>query len=98
MRTAAAKARTAAGLVPNLELMSSQPLPEPDPYITTDGPILSERFKDPEGTWLEGYVAAGGYEAAKKAVADQIKDDAKKVHSFHFFDINSRIVPINSRI
>jgi len=53
---------------------SAQPLPEPDPYITTDGPILSERFKDPEGTWLEGYVAAGGYEAAKKALGMSRED------------------------
>ena len=47
---------------------SSDPLPEPDPYITTDGPILSTRFKDPEGTWLDDYIADGGYKAAKKAL------------------------------
>jgi NADH-quinone oxidoreductase subunit F len=47
---------------------SARALPEPEPYITTDGPILSSRFKDPEGTWLEAYIADGGYEAAKKAL------------------------------
>ena len=25
---------------------------EPDPYISTDGPVLSTRFKDPERTWF----------------------------------------------
>jgi NADH-quinone oxidoreductase subunit F len=40
---------------------------EPEPYITTDGPILSTRFKDPEGTWFDAYVKDRGYEAAKKA-------------------------------
>ena len=42
---------------------------EPDPYISTDGPVLSTRFKDPEGTWFEDYVAADGYLAAKKALS-----------------------------
>jgi NADH-quinone oxidoreductase subunit F len=42
---------------------------EPTPYITTDGPILSTRFKDPEGTWFDAYVKDGGYQAAKKALA-----------------------------
>jgi NADH-quinone oxidoreductase subunit F len=43
--------------------------PEPEPYIATDGPILSTRFKDPEGTWFESYVKDGGYKAAKKALS-----------------------------
>ncbi len=42
--------------------------PEPDPFICSDGPVLSRRFKDPEGTWLEAYVADGGYLAARKAL------------------------------
>ena len=41
---------------------------EPDPFICSDGPVLSRRFKDPEGTWLEAYVADGGYLAARKAL------------------------------
>ena len=42
--------------------------PEPEPFISTDGPVLSARFKDPDGTWLDEYVAPGGYLAAKKAL------------------------------
>ena len=42
--------------------------PEPDPFICADGPVLSTRFKDPEGTWLEAYVSDGGYTAARKAL------------------------------
>jgi NADH-quinone oxidoreductase subunit F len=47
----------------------SAPLPEPDPYISTDGPVLSTRFKNPEGTWLAEYVADGGYQAAGKVLS-----------------------------
>ena len=42
--------------------------PEPDPFICSDGPVFSTRFKDPEGTWLESYIADGGYAAARKAL------------------------------
>ncbi|HEY7698110.1 MAG TPA: NADH-quinone oxidoreductase subunit NuoF, partial [Vicinamibacteria bacterium] len=42
---------------------------EPEPYIATDGPILSTRFKNPEGTWFEAYVKDGGYAAARKALS-----------------------------
>ena len=42
--------------------------PEPEPYICADGPVLSTRFKDPEGTWLEDYVADDGYVAARKVL------------------------------
>ena len=42
--------------------------PEPTPYITTDGPVLSLRLTDPDGTWMDGYVADGGYLAARKAL------------------------------
>ncbi len=41
---------------------------EPTPYISTDGPVLSLRFADPDGTWMDDYVADGGYFAAKKAL------------------------------
>jgi len=47
---------------------NSAPLPEPVPYISTDGPVLSTRFKEPDGTWFEGYVADQGYQAARKAL------------------------------
>jgi NADH-quinone oxidoreductase subunit F len=46
-----------------------RPFPEPDPYISTDGPVLSTRFKNAEGTWWEEYVGGGGYQAAKKALS-----------------------------
>ena len=42
--------------------------PEPDPFICSDGPVLSTHFKDPQGTWLEAYVADDGYLAASKAL------------------------------
>jgi len=44
-------------------------LGEPEPFLTTDGPILSTRFKDPEGTWFDAYVKDGGYASAKKALS-----------------------------
>ena len=44
-------------------------IPEPSPYLSTDGPVLSTRFKDPDGTWLDAYVAGGGYTAARKALS-----------------------------
>jgi NADH-quinone oxidoreductase subunit F len=43
-------------------------LPEPAPFLSTDGPVLSTRFGDPQGTWLERYVAGGGYVAARKVL------------------------------
>jgi NADH-quinone oxidoreductase subunit F len=42
---------------------------EPEPYIAADGPILSTRFKDPEGIWFDAYVKDGGYTAARKALS-----------------------------
>ena len=42
--------------------------PEPDPYICSDGPVLSTRFKNVAGTWFETYVADNGYLAARKAL------------------------------
>jgi len=47
---------------------SPESTPEPDPFISSDGPVLSTRFQDPDGTWFEAYVANGGYVAAKKAL------------------------------
>jgi NADH-quinone oxidoreductase subunit F len=41
---------------------------EPEPYISTGGPVLSTRFVNPEGTWWDAYVAGGGYLAARKAL------------------------------
>jgi NADH-quinone oxidoreductase subunit F len=54
---------------------------EPDPYITTDGPVVSPRFKNADGTWWDAYAADGGYQAAKKALAAtpaEIVDEVSK--------------------
>ena len=53
----------------------SAPLPEPEPFISTDGPVLSTRFKDPDGTWLEDYVADDGYLAARKALTSMTPEE-----------------------
>ena len=50
------------------EPAAAESTPEPTPYISTDGPVLSLRFADPDGTWMDDYVADGGYVAAKKAL------------------------------
>ena len=50
-------------------------LPEPDPYISSDGPVLSTRFKDPDGTWLDAYVADGGYSAARNVLTSMTSQD-----------------------
>ncbi|MAB90108.1 MAG: NADH-quinone oxidoreductase subunit F [Planctomycetes bacterium] len=47
---------------------SPESAPDPAPYITTDGPVLSKHFGDPDGVWFDGYVADSGYEGAKKAL------------------------------
>ncbi|MBI1876467.1 MAG: NADH-quinone oxidoreductase subunit NuoF, partial [Acidobacteria bacterium] len=39
-----------------------------EPFVSTDGPVLSTRFRDTAGTWLDSYVADGGYRAAGKAL------------------------------
>jgi NADH-quinone oxidoreductase subunit F len=56
--------------------------PEPEPFICSDGPVLSTRFKNPDGTWLESYVAEGGYLAAKRAITsmtpEQVIDEVNK--------------------
>ena len=46
----------------------SASLPEPEPYISVDGPVLSSRFKNRDGTWFEDYVADYGYLAARKVL------------------------------
>ena len=56
--------------------------PEPEPFICSDGPVLSTRFKDSGGTWLEDYLACGGYLAARKALTsmtpEQVIDEVSK--------------------
>jgi NADH-quinone oxidoreductase subunit F len=56
--------------------------PEPDPYICSDGPVLSTRFKNTEGAWFQDYVIHGGYVAARKALTtmtpEQVIDEVSK--------------------
>ena len=42
---------------------------EPALHVSTDGPVLSKRFKNSGGTWYETYAADGGYQAAKQVLA-----------------------------
>jgi NADH-quinone oxidoreductase subunit F len=55
---------------------------QPEPiYVSTDGPVLSTRFADPDGTWWDSYVAGAGYAAARKALSmtpEQIIDEVSR--------------------
>ncbi len=42
---------------------------EPQPYISTAGPVVSTRLGNADGTWWDEYVASGGYVAAKRALS-----------------------------
>ena len=53
--------------------------PEPDPYICSDGPVLSTRLKDPDGVWFDAYVADGGYAAAKKVLTSMDTDEVIEI-------------------
>jgi len=62
---------------------SGSPAREPLPHLSTDGPVVSTRFKDPDGTWWDAYVAAGGYVAARKALSmtpAQIIDEVSRAN------------------
>jgi NADH-quinone oxidoreductase subunit F len=65
-----------------MEPENPQLTPEPAPFICSEGPVLSTRFGDPDGTWFEDYVADGGYLAAEKALASmtpsQVIDEVSK--------------------
>jgi NADH-quinone oxidoreductase subunit F len=57
--------------------------PFSDPYICTDGPVLSKRFKNAEGTWWDEYVSGDGYQAARIALAAtpaQIIDEVSRAN------------------
>jgi NADH-quinone oxidoreductase subunit F len=64
-----------AGLLENVvrqglgQCEASGQIPEPESYVSTDGPVLSARFGDPDGNWLKSYVTGGGYSAATKALS-----------------------------
>jgi NADH-quinone oxidoreductase subunit F len=54
---------------------------EPQPFISTAGPVLSTRLGNADGTWWDAYVASGGYVAAKRALSlkpDQIIDEISR--------------------
>jgi len=55
---------------------------EPEPFICSEGPVLSMRFKDPNGSWFEEYTASGGYLAAREALnsmtPEQVIDEVSK--------------------
>ncbi len=61
----------------SLEAVLREALREPDgsgqtretrAIVSSDGPVLSTRFGNTEGTWWDAYVASGGYLAARKAL------------------------------
>jgi NADH-quinone oxidoreductase subunit F len=61
----------------------SGPLEEPEPFVSTDGPVISTRFGHAGGTWFDAYVSTGGYVAAKKALSmtpAQITDEVLKAN------------------
>ncbi|PYR30001.1 MAG: hypothetical protein DMF92_09985, partial [Acidobacteria bacterium] len=56
---------------------------EPQPFIATDGPVLSTRFKDAGGAWWDAYIADEGYAAARKAFSmtpAQIVDEVSRAN------------------
>ena len=67
-------ARTAPG--------APEATPEPSPYISSDGPILSQRFGNPDGTWFDEFVADDGYVAARKVLTsmtpEQVIDEVSQ--------------------
>src|SRR5262245_35264713 len=67
-----------------VEQLLQDTAPEPDPYICSDGPVLSTRFTHPDGTWFDRYTADGGYLAARKALTsmtpDQVIEEVTKAN------------------
>jgi NADH-quinone oxidoreductase subunit F len=54
---------------------------EPQPFISTAGPVVSTRLGNADGTWWDAYVASGGYVAAKRALSlkpEQIIDEISR--------------------
>ena len=67
-----------------MEPGSPESTPEPEPYISSDGPVISRRFKNPDGTWLADYVADDGYRASKRALTsmtpEQVIDEVSRAN------------------
>jgi NADH-quinone oxidoreductase subunit F len=61
---------------------SPEVTPEPSPYVCSDGPILSRRFGNPEGTWFDEFVGDDGYAAARKVLTsmtpEQVIEEVSK--------------------
>jgi len=57
---------------------------EAHPFVSTDGPVISTRFRNTGGTWWDAYIADGGYVAARKALSSmtssQIVDEVSKAN------------------
>lgn len=57
---------------------------EPTPYISSDGPVLSARLANPDGVWMDGYTAQGGYQAAAKVISsmtpEQVIEEVKRAN------------------
>src|SRR5205823_3423382 len=54
-----------------------------EPFVSTDGPVISTRFRHEQGAWWDAYVADGGYVAAKKALSmtpPQIIDEISRAN------------------
>lgn len=61
----------------------SAPPEGPEPFIFTDGPVLSTRFRKTDGTWWDAYAADGGYRGAAKALSmtpAQIIDEVSRAN------------------
>ena len=56
--------------------------PEPDPFICSNGPVLSTRFRNTDGTWFDGYIADDGYVAARRVLTsmtpEQVIEEVSK--------------------
>ena len=56
---------------------------EHEPFVSSDGPVISTRFGNTAGTWWDAYVADGGYAAAAKALSmtpAQVIDEVSKAN------------------
>ena len=57
---------------------------EPKTIVSTDGPVLSLRLGNMEGTWCDAYLAEGGYQAAKKVLSSmtpaQVIDEVSRAN------------------
>jgi NADH-quinone oxidoreductase subunit F len=64
-----------------LNALLSDTVREPQPFVWTEGPVVSTRLKNLDGTWWDDYVADGGYVAAKRALSstpEQLIDEISR--------------------